>query len=1348
MKLAAVAFVLAGLLASAGMTATPGSVVHRINVGGPTLTGWTADTATAPSPYSNSSATKTYATSTAINVTDPSVPVGTPAAVFQTERWDPVTAPEMQWDLPVEAGAYEVRLYLAEIYSGAMAVGNRVFDVSVEGKLALDDYDVYAAVGGNKGVVKRILVKSDASLDVDFGHVVQNPAVNGIEIVAAAPNQLGALPTNVSFGSVSVGQTGQKQVTLTNVGSAGDPAIVIDSTSITGVEAAQFKDSFDDAGSVTLAPGASAALNVTFAPTTMGAKSAMLHVAQSGANTVSIPLSGQAGAAAPIGFGKSLLAGETSSQVTSLQFGPDGRLYVAQLDGLIKIYTVKRNGPNAYSVSATETLTGIRDIPNHNDDGRPNPSVMTRIVTGILVTGTAANPVIYATSSDPRIGSGPAGVDLGLDTNSSLVSRLTWTGSSWQKLDLVRGLPRSEENHSANGMQFDAATNMLYVAQGGNTNEGAPSNNFALLPEFALSAAILKINLGAIGNTTYDLPTLTGKGKADKYDPFGGNDGTNQAKVVAGGPVQVYAAGFRNAYDLVLTSSGRMYTIDNGGNAGWGGIPKNEGPSGVCTNEISEAGATEPDTLHFVSAAGYYGGHPNPTRGNQSNTFNKQSPVPTANPVECDYRPPSVRGALTSFSASTNGLTEYTASNFGGALKGDLLTASFDNKIYRIELSSSGNAVTLKQALFSTVGSVPLDVTTLGDGTTFPGTIWVGDHGNGSIVVFEPNDLGGAAPITCTGVDSWTSDEDGDGFKNADEIDNGTSPCSAADVPKDADGDKISDLNDPDDDNDTLPDTSDPFAVDGTNGTATTIPVRYSWDNDAPRAGGLLGLGFTGLMTNGTANYESLFDPANMTAGGAAGVTTVDKVAEGDALGTTNTQKYGFQFGVKPPTSGSFTAHTRVLAPFAGLVPQGNQSMGLFVGAGDQDNYVKIVVSANGGPGAVAFLKEAGAVTSAARTSAVALPGPSAIDLYFEVNVAAKTVQPSYVVTIDGTPGTRTLLGAAEPIPAGWFTATRGLAVGIISTSAGPAPEFPASWDFIEVLDGSGKPVGSWESRGKLPVARQEVSFVQAGGKLYLAGGGTNQYAYDPAVDSWTEVAPLPAALDHIQGVEYGARIYYVGGLASWPSPAVASVYVYNPTTNTFTQGAPMPRPRGAGGVAVHNGKIYYAGGLNNGIAVPWFDVYDPVANTWQQLPDMPRARDHFHAVVLNGKFWAIGGRNKDINATTTANDAYDFPSGSWKTGFAPLPTARGGFAATAMGGEIVVIGGEGGGKVFNTVEAYDPGANSWRALSPMPTARHGVQAAVCDGGIYIAGGGIVQGSGPTDVHEAFFLNGKTLCAP
>src|SRR5687767_10526491 len=69
-------------------------------------------------------------------------------------------------------------------------------------------------------------------------------------------------------------------------------------------------------------------------------------------------LGGPSGAqtSSPPPFGKSLLGGATSANPTSLQFGPDGRLYVAQQNGVIKAYTVVRNGANNYSVTDTENI--------------------------------------------------------------------------------------------------------------------------------------------------------------------------------------------------------------------------------------------------------------------------------------------------------------------------------------------------------------------------------------------------------------------------------------------------------------------------------------------------------------------------------------------------------------------------------------------------------------------------------------------------------------------------------------------------------------------------------------------------------------------------------------------------------------------------------------------------------------------------------------------------------------------------------------------------------------------------------------------------------------------------------
>lgn len=385
-------------------------------------------------------------------------------------------------------------------------------------------------------------------------------------------------------------------------------------------------------------------------------------------------------------------------------------------------------------------------------------------------------------------------------------------------------------------------------------------------------------------------------------------------------------------------------------------------------------------------------------------------------------------------------------------MTGDLLTVSFDNKLYRLDLDASGTGLISKETLISNVGSGPLDVTAVDDFGLYPGTIWVANIANDTIGVLEPADFSGNNGPTCTGADDAALDEDSDNYNNADEIDNGTNPCSAADFPADWDGDFISNLNDPDDDNDGINDTVDPFAIDSANGAATNLPVNYQWENDSPAAGGLLGLGFTGLMTNLNDNYEALFDITKMTAGGAAGVATIDEVSNGDALGASNSQEFAFQFGVNVDQgSAIFTAHTRILSPFSGLTPQDSQSMGLFVGNGDQDNYFKIVVSSNGGLGGINAGVEIGGVYTNLSTNNENMPGPDSVDLYLTVNPVAATIQAQYEVTTSGTTGPITDLGVPQSIPSTWLSSATKLAVGIISTSTGSAPVFPVTWDFVQV---------------------------------------------------------------------------------------------------------------------------------------------------------------------------------------------------------------------------------------------------------------------------------------------------------
>ncbi len=81
---------------------------------------------------------------------------------------------------------------------------------------------------------------------------------------------------------------------------------------------------------------------------------------------------------------------------------------------------------------------------------------------------------------------------------------------------------------------------------------------------------------------TLDDPTVANNGAAGNETAGGldvglgrsaGNDGLNQAILPADAPLRIFVTGLRNAYDVVLTQSGKLFTVDNGGNQDLGGTP-------------------------------------------------------------------------------------------------------------------------------------------------------------------------------------------------------------------------------------------------------------------------------------------------------------------------------------------------------------------------------------------------------------------------------------------------------------------------------------------------------------------------------------------------------------------------------------------------------------------------------------------------------------------------------------------------------------------------------------------------------------------------------------------------------
>ena len=116
------------------------------------------------------------------------MPAGTPLDLFYDVRRDANQAdPPMEWDFPVTAGEeLEIRLYFVEF--SRCSAGNRLFDVTIEGTIVLDDFDVYTEAGSacNVAIMRSFIVTPlDGNLDIDFPLSNNRPSIiAGFEILS------------------------------------------------------------------------------------------------------------------------------------------------------------------------------------------------------------------------------------------------------------------------------------------------------------------------------------------------------------------------------------------------------------------------------------------------------------------------------------------------------------------------------------------------------------------------------------------------------------------------------------------------------------------------------------------------------------------------------------------------------------------------------------------------------------------------------------------------------------------------------------------------------------------------------------------------------------------------------------------------------------------------------------------------------------------------------------------------------------------------------------------------------------------------------------------------------------
>ncbi|MDX1521043.1 MAG: kelch repeat-containing protein, partial [Anaerolineae bacterium] len=283
---------------------------------------------------------------------------------------------------------------------------------------------------------------------------------------------------------------------------------------------------------------------------------------------------------------------------------------------------------------------------------------------------------------------------------------------------------------------------------------------------------------------------------------------------------------------------------------------------------------------------------------------------------------------------------------------------------------------------------------------------------------------------------------------------------------------------------------------------------------------------------------------------------------------------------------------------------------------------------------------------------------------------------------------------------------------------------------------------GRWELAAAMPApARSEMPAVTIGGFIYVPGGfggETRLERFDPGSNQWQALADMPAGRHHLMATAYDDKLYVLGGAQSQSWTPTETVWRYDHETDTWETLTSMPEARLAGAAVTLDEKIYVAGGTGGSQALL---AFSPDDGTWQSLRAGTQPREHVAAVSFNGEIWLIGGRWSGVGEVNTV-EIYDPGSEQWRPG-PSLNTARAGFAAAVVRGQILVAGGEviiNGQETLASVEILNPTGDRWEFGPDLPVPIHGVGGAVLEGQVWLPGGSIRAGAIENEGHVQVYF--------
>ncbi len=363
-----------------------------------------------------------------------------------------------------------------------------------------------------------------------------------------------------------------------------------------------------------------------------------------------------------INFDLNVLDIKEITMPASITYGPDNRLYVGQLDGSIVAFQQPLLGTiEAEYIVQPGTFEQILGLTFNQNESSED------------IILYVSHSRLHTKTEDPPF--------------QGKISKIK--GPKFKPETVISGLPVQNGDHANNGIAFDHK-GRLFIAQGGSTNAGFPMKPLDR-DETPLSGAILVADLSD--------PDFDGE---IKYDTETATHQTNKIS----GDINVFASGFRNPFDLVIHSNGKIYSTDNGPSKFFPG-------ESISCLENNNLGVDGPDELNLV-IEGYYYGHPNRNRGR----FNKDECTYFSgeNLFENHKKPIALLGDF----LSANGIGEYYSNAFNGKMIEDLIYVDFKNgEVWRVELSDDGEKVNAISSLYKTKISGAVDLALTPDGSIY-----------------------------------------------------------------------------------------------------------------------------------------------------------------------------------------------------------------------------------------------------------------------------------------------------------------------------------------------------------------------------------------------------------------------------------------------------------------------------------------------------------------------------------------------------------------------------------------------------------------------------------------------------